>query len=341
MDKAAVEAERDSAKAMLSEVKMRRTINGNAVDSKLGDSRYEEPMGIQSSTQYLGTTDPTEVEEDDFQSYSPSDIQDIQDIRISPPTPQALAPFTPPSFPSISSRSTPPLYSTSPVLTERFSIPTRTDSLSSGFPYHQRLYDLKISHDEWYLFSSEIVKAGKLEFTDDWAAWTAGVTTGVVSSAGLLVFGPVVGYYTGRTFHRKAVVKKVQDGLLHNGELRSTLRRWNEDTFRSKGFQIWLQMPTVKGENTGEAKPATRKGKKHAKKDGRRFRVLFIPNDTSDEMMGSAPVTPLAEASSGERRLAELNASLRVVSEAKLPSYAETKSATFTPKTMSLAELGS
>jgi hypothetical protein len=125
-----------------------------------------------------------------------------------------------------------------------FSIATDTDSLSSGFPFTPRLSQLRITRDQWHQFSLEVVNAAKLTFSEDAAAWAAGVGTGVGSSAFLLVFGPVVGYYTGKSIHKKTVAKKVKEKLAQDGELRNVIRRWNEGSFRERGVQVWMEAPS-------------------------------------------------------------------------------------------------
>ena len=92
----------------------------------------------------------------------------------------------------------------------KFSIQTKTDALSSGFPYDDRLEQLRVSHEDWFQFSNEIVNASKITFGEDYVAWTTGITTGTLTSPFLLVFAPWVGYIAGRKYHRKAIEKKVQ-----------------------------------------------------------------------------------------------------------------------------------
>ena len=168
-------------------------------------------------------------------------------------------------------------------LKNSFRIPTKTDSLSSGFPFDNRLFEKRVTPDEWFLFSSEIVKAATLTLPEDLAAWAAGITTGTLST-GIAVFGgPFIGYYTGRAIHRKTVVKKVKEGLFHEGDLRLILKRWNEEVFKAKGFQAWLELPMVKGEHrvkVGDEQNAEKKSfheKRKAYKESRRFRILVIP----------------------------------------------------------------
>jgi hypothetical protein len=80
-----------------------------------------------------------------------------------------------------------------------------------------------ISNDEWHLFSSDIVNAGKISFTEGFAAWTTGVTTGTLSLPLIFVFGPVAGYYAGRAVHRKTVVKMVKERLDRDGDIRVSI----------------------------------------------------------------------------------------------------------------------
>jgi len=185
---------------------------------------------------------------------------------------------------------TSPIESARKLNFERFTIPTKNESLSSGFPYDPRVYSL-ISHDEWHLLSSDIVNASKLSLSEDFAAWTTGVTTGTLSSGLILVFGPVAGYYAGRAVHRKTVVKTVKERLDRDGDIRSVLRRWNEQKFSPRGFQAWLELPVDGGEikiNTATAqeeksKKEKKAEKKIAKKIARRFRIAIIPNSETVE----------------------------------------------------------
>ena len=92
----------------------------------------------------------------------------------------------------------------------QFSIATNNDSLSSGFPYSERLLGLGIPPPQWHDFTVEVANAAKLTKTEDMKAWITGVGTGAASSAFLLVFGPPIGYYIGKSIHKKTVVKKVR-----------------------------------------------------------------------------------------------------------------------------------
>jgi hypothetical protein len=157
--------------------------------------------------------------------------------------------------------------------------------LSSGFPYDERLTPLRVSHEEWYQFSSEVAIAAKLTPQEDWAAWTTGITTGTLTLPFLLVFAPTVGYRAGKAVHRKAVQSNVEKKLVGDGDLRTIIRKWNQNVFLQKGFQAWLEMPSEE------------------KKASKKFRMLIVPNDGMDsrptniEMGSGQPEIPnMAEA---------------------------------------------
>jgi Domain of unknown function (DUF4646) len=180
-----------------------------------------------------------------------------------------------------------------------FSIPTDTDSLSSGFPYTQRLDRLRITRDQWHQFSLEVVNAAKLSFSEDAAAWATGVGTGAASSAFLLVFGPAVGYYTGKAVHKKTVVKKVKEKLAQDGDLRNVLRRWNEGSFRERGIQVWMEAPSEQVAVDAQPGMSSRDMEKEVKKMQRRFRIVVQPFDPRSAPLGQgswgseqSPVSP-------------------------------------------------
>ncbi|KAG9241757.1 hypothetical protein BJ878DRAFT_427417 [Calycina marina] len=200
--------------------------------------------------------------------------------------------------------------------TERIVVPTKNEALSSGFPYDPRLYGL-MSHDEWHDLSSDIVNAAKLTVAEDWGAWTTGLTTGTISSAFILFGGPVAGYYAGRAVHRKTQVKVVKERLERNGDIRSVLRRHNEQLAQSRGFQAWLELPIDGGEamnpqdkeqqKEGKTAKTIKSEKKVQQKIARRFKIVIVPvppmeqNDAMSEspQLGLTEV-PLVEAMENE-----------------------------------------
>jgi len=106
----------------------------------------------------------------------------------------------------------------------------------------------------------------------------------------------VVGYYTGKSIHKKTVVKKVKEKLAQDGELRNVIRRWNEGSFRERGVQVWMEAPSE------EVAVDVQAGMSHgeAKKLARRFRIVVLPWDPRSAPLGGqevqmSPVSPLSE----------------------------------------------
>jgi hypothetical protein len=186
-----------------------------------------------------------------------------------------------------------------PLSFSPFSIPTDSDSLSSGFPYGPRLAQLRITREQWQQLSLEVVNTAKLSFSEDAAAWATGVGTGAASSAFLLVFGPAVGYYTGKAVHKRTVVKKVKEKLAQDGDLRNVLRRWNEGSFREKGTQVWMEAPSEQVAVDVQPGVSSRDVEREAKKLARRFRIVVQPFDPRNAPLGQtgwesgqSPVSP-------------------------------------------------
>jgi len=191
----------------------------------------------------------------------------------------------------------------------RLTIPTKNASLASGFPYDPRVYDL-ISHDEWHLLSQDIVRAAKISFSEDYAAWTTGVTTGVLTTP-LILVGPVAGYYAGRAVHRKTVVRTVKERLDRDGELRAVLRRWNETKFQDRGFEAWLELPVDGAEiklhsSLADESTHSKKERKIAKQISKRFKIVIVPNsgvrgqETTCKSPSANRELPLAEVMGNE-----------------------------------------
>lgn len=101
--------------------------------------------------------------------------------------------------------------------------------------------------------------------------------------------------------YKKTVVKTVKERLGQEGDLRSVLRRWNEEVFDGKGFEAWLELPLDGGELhkenlVDEMIENPKAQKKAAKKAAKRFRIIIIPSGdpltaTADSASGAAPLT--------------------------------------------------
>jgi len=143
------------------------------------------------------------------------------------------------------------------------------------------------------------VNAAKLSFSEDAAAWATGVGTGAASSAFLLVFGPAVGYYAGKSVHKKALCKKVREGLARDGVIRNVLRTWNEGAFRERGIQVWLEVPH--DESAVDINLDMNRREKEEKKLARSFKIIVQPDDPSCAPLGMSlgsdvsPITPSSQ----------------------------------------------
>lgn len=185
-----------------------------------------------------------------------------------------------------------------------FSIATDTNSLSSGFPYSQRLVKLGISPEQWLQFSNQVVNAAKLTRIEDIAAWTTGVATGAGAFALLFLLGPVIGYYTGKSIHKKTVVTKVKEKLAEESSLRFVFRHWNDGIFGERGVQAMLCPPTESGEVVFDEWPGAspKDLQKEARRLARKFRIVLMPFDARIHSLGTlslleSPVSPQSEIS--------------------------------------------
>lgn len=131
----------------------------------------------------------------------------------------------------------------------RLRIPTRTDSLASGFPFDARLIKYEVAEVEWDHFSNEIVKAARVPGP----SWTW-------------------------PFHRKDVIRRIKKELQYECDLKSALRVGNR-FFRPKGFQASLELPSLNGDKDKRVVVAgqSKEEKKQAKTEAKRFRIVITP----------------------------------------------------------------
>jgi len=115
----------------------------------------------------------------------------------------------------------------------------------------------------------------------------------------LLVFGPAVGYYTGKSVHKKAVIKKVREQLAQDGVLRNVLRTWNEGAFRERGIQVWLEAPH--DDSAVDINLDMSRREKEERKLARSFKIIVQPDDPSCAPLGmslgsgQSPVSPISQ----------------------------------------------
>ncbi|KAL2072038.1 hypothetical protein VTL71DRAFT_11381 [Oculimacula yallundae] len=165
------------------------------------------------------------------------------------------------------------------------SLATKTEALSSGFPYVVKLLELNITLEQWSLFTSQLLSAARLTAKEDALAWSTGVTTGTLLSP--LIIGPLIGYFAGKSLHSRAVKKVVKDKLAQDkGDLRSVLRLWNLGVFAERGLQATLEAPTSTDDVSVDMGPsATQKDiEREAKRVARRFRIVISPYDANSSL---------------------------------------------------------
>lgn len=95
-------------------------------------------------------------------------------------------------------------------------IPTKTDSLASGFPYDPRLNKYKVSTEEWRDFEAELIAAAEVP-------------------------GPIWMW----TFRKKAVIQRIRRDLQFDGNVGRVFKKWNR-LFKRQRFQAWLELPGTK-----------------------------------------------------------------------------------------------
>ncbi|KAM5451320.1 hypothetical protein McanMca71_006429 [Microsporum canis] len=160
-------------------------------------------------------------------------------------SPKPLSPISPssssPTSPSSSALGT--LLESNPNI---FEVRTNKANVESGFSYHQRLFENHVPPAEWKQFSDEMVEAFALTTSEKIAAWTVGISVGLVSAVPLLVFGAAPGYYAGKAVNAMSIETKVKDYLQEEGELVSVLKRWNNTSFKNRGLYVRLALPRKK-----------------------------------------------------------------------------------------------
>ena len=191
-----------------------------------------------------------------------------------------------------------------------------TPSITSGFPYHQKLFELRVSPEAWGAFSDDVVQSLQLGFGARALAWTVGVSVGTVS----LVGAP--GYYAGKAIQERSRANKVRKSMKNEGELDAALRIWNA-TFADRGFRVRIALPRVK-EGTAEydksnasvANSKRDKKKKRKKSEEKIYKTHYrliiedIRTQPTQRNSSCSEVAELADEPVGTRSPAELDVPL-------------------------------
>lgn len=101
---------------------------------------------------------------------------------------------------------------------------------------------MNVSPEEWKQFSDEVAHALRLTGREQAVAWSTNLG---VSALGFVVAPLAVapGHFAGKAVVNRSVEKKVLGESSSSGEIEETLRRWNGNTFRYRGFRVRLQLP--------------------------------------------------------------------------------------------------
>jgi hypothetical protein len=160
----------------------------------------------------------------------------------------------------------------------RLWIPTKTDSLASGFVYDPRLNKYNVAETQWARFSDALVETAEVP-------------------------GPI---WTWR-FYRSRVIARVRKELQYDGDLKRCLKQWNRD-FKKQGFMVWLELPTQRGEQdkSDELVGETKELKDQAKRDAKRFRLVVGSNTDAGSISIYSRNSSLTRSISGEGRGAQV-----------------------------------
>ncbi|KAK2787112.1 hypothetical protein FQN52_007379 [Onygenales sp. PD_12] len=282
----------------------------------------QSPLSNSPSASHLqkGRAPDADAQHEHAPPYKADDMRDIKDPSLNTETPTSTSTLTP-------STPFPPSPSYNPPLP--LTIPSKSQSLSSGFPYHPALFPLHIPPDQWAEFSAQLVDAAKPTLPARVAAVGAGIGAALVTPLH-------TGYYIGKWVRDKSVVRRVGREMGREGSgVNRVLGVWNENVFRGAGVVVRLVVPGGEGEGDGEGdgevgvgeggdgKEKTKKASAVKNLFERRdqsltFRLVVSPLDWEGEGEGNAkaaqelgsaqPVYEMAAPEGAMRFVAELDA---------------------------------
>ena len=120
------------------------------------------------------------------------------------------------------------------------SIPTKHNSIFSGFPYHQSLFDIHVSPKQWEMFNDDIQKSLDPSTYDRVAAKISRFNPWPIGPIGLTVKSIKVAH--DRTMASRVLESLQEDTGGKAGELAIVVRKWNEEMFSPHGLEARIQL---------------------------------------------------------------------------------------------------
>ncbi|GIZ38040.1 hypothetical protein CKM354_000146700 [Cercospora kikuchii] len=122
-----------------------------------------------------------------------------------------------------------------PSTTRSLRVHTKGALLTSGFPYHPGLFDLKIHRIMWEKFTSQIVDSMKLSPAERAKVWAVSTAAAVATPDNYLV---------ARNKSQHILEDKMKEGLISTApaSLASIIREWNEGYFAERGLLARLEL---------------------------------------------------------------------------------------------------
>lgn len=191
-----------------------------------------------------------------------------------------------------------PGHATESVLTRGLQVPSKFQTVTSGFKYPQLLSSCNVSKDQWSIFTNEVKSLAKL----DSSQW---LTTIGAGAGTWLVGGLLIGWLSlipAAVVGQKMRKHKEHDNLLaaaEGGLLATCVQRWNKTYFNSRGLAIRIDLPgqasdmsemdlstsrTFKRQLNGQTAPTGKKQARSEKKElrsrtkaAKKGRIVIIP----------------------------------------------------------------
>ncbi|KAL9108083.1 MAG: hypothetical protein Q9227_007058 [Pyrenula ochraceoflavens] len=122
-------------------------------------------------------------------------------------------------------------------------IPTRSKTITSGFPYVEALSDAGVGEQEWSTFTSEITQIARMT-SGQWTT-TVGKGLGTLVVGGLVVgvLGVVPAAMVARLVRQRTEARNVHDARRDGAQLQLLVEQWNETYFRSRGILVRIDLP--------------------------------------------------------------------------------------------------